>query len=241
MSAANLLKKGRSGRKKRTENIREPRNTKWLILCGGEKTEPNYLKGLIHHLNNGRDENIDIDDKAIDPKSLVNRVDSYFSYSENMYRKSRVPYEKIILVFDKDAFCTDNFNDAINTAKCRYADSIVAWSNESFELWIYLHFHYNEAPLTRFDYNDKLTDIFRKCGIFNSRQKYNLHGKKDDKLFENILKAGGCWEDAVSRARKLVQDKNLHNPSNLNPATMVFEIVEALEVRYKKKEDVLCV
>ena len=41
----------RSSRKERKSKKLKSKNSEWLIVCGGEKTEVNYIKGLFQYIN----------------------------------------------------------------------------------------------------------------------------------------------------------------------------------------------
>ena len=107
---------------------------------------------------------------------------------------------------------------------------IVAWSNESFELWLCLHFNYIETSQHRKGYNNKLTDIFKNKGVFTQNQKFEDDGKNNPQLFSIIInQCGGSLSNAIANAKKLAENKNLNNPAKVNPATMVYTVIEALE------------
>ncbi|MCL2197935.1 MAG: RloB family protein [Defluviitaleaceae bacterium] len=231
MGSENLFHKKRAGRKKREEEIREQRKTQWLIVCEGF-TEQHYFKGFVDSLNIAGDSNIDIRTvgEGSNTKRLINNVEKYFDFVDIEYGKQRIPYEneKMIFVFDKDDFPANNFNTAINIATTRYPGCTVAWSNESFELWLCLHFEYIQSSLRRNEYNDKLTKIFRKNGIFTKRQDFDSNGKNDPQLYEKIKQCNGDIDNAIKWARALKASKTTNNPAKANPATMVFEAVDAL-------------
>ena len=235
MGTDNLFAKKKAKRKKRIEDVRSLRETQWLIVCEGEKTEPNYFKSLVADINCSSTNEIDIKPcgEGANTKSLVKRVERYFEHCDKVSGATNIPYAKIILAFDQDSFGKEQFNTAIQMAKQRYPDSIVAWSNESFELWLCLHFEYQQSPLHRDSYNDKLTAIFRKNGVFTNKQNYEEHGKNIDNLYEAIVRCNGSYKAAIRNARTLAADKDLHNPALCNPTTMVFEVVEALVAESK--------
>ena len=158
---------------------------------------------------------------------VVNSAESFFEYTDKIVASvnMRIPYEKIIFLFDKDSF--KDFNDAIWTAAKKYPDSMVAWSNENFELWLRLHFNYVNTGQAREQHYDWLTDLFRKKGIFTKEQNYVKHGKNLHNIFDTIIACGGSYESAIRNAKKLLS-KDISNPAAANPATMVFEAVEAL-------------
>ena len=47
---------------------------------------------------------------------------------------------KVWVVFDRDDF--DDFDQAVQEGVERGYQ--IAWSNQSFEYWLYLHFHYSD-------------------------------------------------------------------------------------------------
>ena len=51
-------------------------------------------------------------------------------------KDAKIIYQNVWIVFDKDDF--DDFDQAIQEAINRGYN--VAWSNQSFEYWLYLHF-----------------------------------------------------------------------------------------------------
>lgn len=161
-------------------------------------------------------------------------VKSYFEYADSEYSNMKIPYANVILVFDKDSFKDEQFNEAITMAgtfqdRNGIDQLIVAWSNESFELWLCLHFDLVESALTRYDYNNKLTDILRKKGIFSRNENYERDGKNSTSMFQDIHNSGGSLSTALRNAKKL-KDRYYHknNPAQSNPVTMVCDAVIAL-------------
>ena len=110
----------------------------FLIVCEGEKTEPNYFMHFHQKVKNfvyvkcegGGINTIQVVEKAI-----------------NLRDNSELKYDKVWAVFDKDDFPSECFNAAIQKAKSNGIDC--AWSNEAFELWYLLHFQYRNAGMKR--------------------------------------------------------------------------------------------
>ena len=233
MGTDNIQVNKKEGRIKREEATRNLRAVQWLILSEGTKTEPNYFRGLAAHLNKANGGSLIIDPKGLgeNTKSLVKRVEEFFEYRDTLHNSKRIPYYKTIFVFDKDGFGANNFNGAVTIAD-KYPDSFTAWSNESFEFWLCLHFEYFSDAKDRHWYNDKLTEIFRKKKLFTKRQNWDDDGKNDPNIFQKILKAGGCYERAIKNAKKCFDahaiNGIIHSPAKANPATMVHKAVEAL-------------
>jgi hypothetical protein len=166
----------KAGRRARAAKEKALKSKQWLIVCEGAKTEPHYFRGLIdyfHHDNGGRDISPFVHIKGIgrNTESLMRSVEGFFERVESEYGMIPIPFGNIAVVFDRDSFGKDAFNHAVSMAAAQrsaYSEIeqyIPAWSNESFELWILLHFQYMDSALTRGDINDKLTEIFRKSGL----------------------------------------------------------------------------
>ncbi|MCL1882482.1 MAG: RloB family protein [Defluviitaleaceae bacterium] len=227
-----LFHKRKAPRKNRDEEIRELRAVQWLIVCEGF-TEQHYFKALIKSLNMDKD-SIRTVGEGHNTTRLVDKVDNYFDSVDKICGKQHIPYnnERIVFVFDKDDFSANNFNNAIKMAEDRYPGCTVAWSNESFELWLCLHFDYVQSPLHRGAYNDKLTEIFRKNGIFNKRQSFDYNGKNDAQLYEKINQCGGSLDNAIKWSKRLADSQNLNNPAKANPVTMVYKAVQVLREEF---------
>ncbi|MCL2854587.1 MAG: RloB family protein [Defluviitaleaceae bacterium] len=192
-------------------------------MCEGEKTERNYFEGLIKYLN--------LDIKVKYSKGGKNTTSLVKEYN-HLYRDEKCDFGRVLFIFDKDSFDANNFNVAAEIAE---RIGTVAWSNESFELWLCLHFYCIVTAQTRHWYNNKLTSILREKGFLTENQSYEDDGKSDPNIFSNISEAGGCYKKAIERAKKLTEDKALHNPAKANPCTLIYKAVEALIEKAKKK------
>ena len=95
-----------------------------LIVCEGEKTEPNYFKSF--RVSSVKINVIGLGANTI---SLVNETKKLV----NEYRRKKIKFDSVWCVFDLDNFPVNNFNNAITLAKS--LGYKVAYSNESFELW----------------------------------------------------------------------------------------------------------
>lgn len=189
-----------------------------LVVCEGVKTEPLYLNGLVNKINQqyksiAKENHVSVYGTGKNTKGLLKYVDKRVAGGE--WEK----YQNIWLVYDKDDFPEDNFDNTQFSAEGRNDNKIkVAWSNESFELWLLLHFQDYDADNGREAYIKKLN-------------KYFDYSKTREDLFEVVTRLGSL-QDAKKRAR--VQYNNFINhgiavPSRMIPATRVYEIVEELE------------
>ena len=179
---------------------------KVLIVCEGEKTETNYFKAF------------DVDRTQIDVEIIgagMNTV-SLVKEAKRIYQEAKnrgIPYSNVWCVFDRDSFPPGKFNEAIEMA--RRQGFKAAYSNEAFELWYFLHFHYLESGLHRSEYKDKLT----KCiGERYDKVETDMHRMLQDKQ-----------ETAIANAQKLIDEHGAnHNPEKDNPCTKVHELVKFL-------------
>lgn len=189
-----------------------------LIVSEGIKTEPLYLEGFVRKINAQykglvKDNHIIIWGTGRNTKGLLKLVDKKVENGEWSH------FEKIWLVYDKDDFPFDNFDNTQFSAEGRKDSNIrVAWSNESFELWLLLHFQEYVSDNGRQQYIEKLNTFFQ-------------YSKAREDLFDVIMKKGSL-KDAKRRAKKLYNvflKEGEKSPSKMVPATKVYELVEELE------------
>jgi hypothetical protein len=183
---------------KRQEETRELRE-RFLIVCEGEKTEPNYFESFpvpksIRHICG----------LGANTVSLVKEAVKLRDDDGN--------YAQVWCVFDRDSFPAQNFNAAIALAKQEGIK--VAYSNEAFELWYLLHFNYYDTGVSRKDYIKKLD---------------NLLGHKYEKNSEKIYyELEGKQQAAIKHAKKLLGQYSPPKPECDNPSTTVHLLVEQL-------------
>lgn len=207
---------------------------KFLIVCEGKKTEPNYFKALIDECksqNNGA--KIDkqrtivsivakIGAGAVGTGNLVNKAKKL---KDEYKRKQQIHFDRVWLVFDKDEF--KDFNKAIADAKKEGMNC--AWSNQAFELWYVLHFQYLVTGVDRKQYIEMIEDKVRKASKSNTF-KY----KKNDVGFYQILQEHGNEEQAIKRAQRLRENMGKKkNYATHNPRTEVDLLVD--ELRHPEK------
>lgn len=176
-----------------------------LIVCEGEKTEPNYFKGFriksVH---------VRVCGLGLDPKSLIEATIRI----KKDELKDGYKYNQIWCVFDKDEWPKDKFNEAI---ACSLRNKIrIAYSNEAFELWFLLHYDYITSALSRHTYIEKL-----KCKPeFGGRYR-----KNDPMVYSKLI---NMQENAIKNATKLLSQYVALNPCNDNPSTTVHCLVNEL-------------
>ena len=180
----------------------------FLIVCEGEKTEPNYFRSFPISTR----PEITIVGAGCETIAVVNKA------IELMTERAKTrAFDRVWCVFDRDPSRVNNtaqrFNEALRLAKKE--DIEVAYSNECFELWYLLHFHFYDTAVPRSDYYKKLTTLLKYDYAKNSDDMY---AKLEDKQ-----------PQAIKHARKLLAsyDPN-HQPESDNPATTVHLLVEEL-------------
>lgn len=195
-------------REKRSYRIKQVRK-RFLIVCEGEKTEPNYFKSFESILPKGII-SLDIVGEGDNTLNIVNKT------IELRDRESRtgVGYDECWAVFDKDSFPNDRFNNAIFLAS---ANNIgCAYSNEAFELWYLLHFEYYQNGMSREVYSNLLS---AHLGV--------RYMKNDEKVF-GLLNELGNVELAIERAELLIKQAQGTSPALANPTTQVHLLVKKL-------------
>ncbi len=187
-----------------------PQRERLLIVCEGSKTEPNYFDSIKALMPKHIAEVIDVDGQGFNTQSLVNHAQGI----RDKKKKTDYPYDEVWVVFDKDSFEPDKFDNAIHSAEAMGMK--VAWSNEAFELWYILHFVARQSAMSRTEYKDCLT---KHLGTPYQKNDPDMHSK---------LKEKGNEADAVQRAIQL-QESHIGTPHHSqNPCTKVNELVEKL-------------
>lgn len=190
---------------------------RFLIVCEGERTEPNYFKELVKdRYSEVRSE--DIVGEGRSTCALVKRTEEI---RETLEHQRQLRFDRVWVVFDKDDF--NDFNEAIALAERKGFKA--AWSNEAFELWYLLHFVYLDAAISRADYIKKLENEIRK---FEGYEDYRY--KKNDSGIYAMLQEKGNEAQAKVRAARLrsLFDNALDFKSH-KPCTCVDILVEELE------------
>ncbi|MBT3209004.1 MAG: RloB domain-containing protein [Bacteroidetes bacterium] len=184
-----------------------------LIVCEGQNTEKLYFESFPV---------LSLCVKAVGlGQSKIQLIES----TENILKSET--YDEVWCVFDMDIKldeknCKSNFDNAIIKAKNNGYKA--AYSNDSFELWFYLHYQYTEQKNHRTFYYKQLSKFWEI--------NYEKHGKewKFSKNIYDILMNDpkSSQKKAIERAVKLFQDKNRLEYHKQNPVTLVFELVKLL-------------
>ena len=196
MSRRKVNSRGYSLRKVNTREVRQ----RFLIVCEGEKTEPNYFRSFRVPKDVAE---IDVQGLGENPSKLVQSAKEL---------KKQEDYDQVWCVFDRDSWTIEDFNNAIKNANAEGFK--VAYSNEAFELWYVLHFEFLNTGIPRSDYLRKLTSLLSRTYQKNSETIY-------DELFEK-------QSIAIRNAENLLKQYDPHIPARDNPSTTVHLLVQEL-------------
>lgn len=188
----------------------------FLIVTEGEKTEPNYFKGIMDLLP---PELVEV--KIVgEGKNTIQVVQRAIDLRNQRKNSLGLPnYDEVWAVFDKDDFPEKKFNGAIELA---HKENIKpAYSNEAFELWFVLHFQNLHAAVPRSQYIEILEKIL---------ERYS----KNDPLIYKTLNERGDEKRAIKWAKTLLKKFQGVNPAKSNPTTKVHELVISLN-KFKKR------
>jgi hypothetical protein len=187
--------RGYSERKVGNREIRET----FLIVCEGEKTEPNYFKSF--RVVSAR---IYVEGFGANPSKLIEEA--------KRLNDREGGYDQVWCVFDRDDFPKQDFNSAIINAEKEGFK--VAYSNEAFELWYVLHFEFLNTGIPRKDYIQKLDKLLK-----------HQYKKNSEAIYDEIKKH---QTTAIKNAENLLDQYQPQNAVNDNPSTTVHLLVKEL-------------
>ena len=187
---------------------------RFLILCEGVQTEPNYFKGFRPFV---RDTEIVVIGFGKDPATLVQKARGCREELEN---RATAPFDAVWCVFDKDHF-GDAFVRALREAG--EAGLEVAYSNPCVELWFVLHFPPVQHPVSAPELTAWLSEYLKRP-----------YSKDDQNLFGTFLSS---LDGAISRSEALFESHRSKpgglNPASQNPITRVHELAKRLSANMR--------
>lgn len=177
-----------------------------LIVCEGSKTEPNYFLSLKDHINQKEVNRIQLEIVG----GLGNTI-GLFERARQIVSESVNGYSNVWLVYDKDDFPADHFNEVEERCRnCSESDGVTyhaIWSNQCIELWFLLHFMYLQADLHRNEYFPRLTESLGRHGAY---------AKNREDIFEILLP---YLDDAIQNAMRLEEENQGKTPTESAPGT----------------------
>jgi hypothetical protein len=199
---------------RRRRASREP-YAKVLIVCEGEKTEPNYFHGLkeYYRLSSA---NVEIGG------NIGSAPSNLYDYARQRYREEKDngdPYDHVYCVFDRDTH--DSYLQTVqDIAHSKPKDVFQAITSiPCFEYWLLLHFEYSTKP-----YNP-LPGYSACHQVFDDLKKFMLdYAKGQDEIF---MKLQPQLEFAKANAERALKTANCNSTDN--PSTRVHELVDFLQ------------
>jgi hypothetical protein len=161
-------------------------------------------------------------------QSKLKLIESTQSIIENSDKE----YDEIWCVFDMDIKMGEkelsDFDNSI--LKGQELDFKIAYSNDSFELWFYLHFQFTDQRNHRDFYYQFLSKVWS--------MNYKKEGKKYSfclTTYEKLLEDENASQSlAIERAEKLFLSQKDLPYHKQNPVTLVYELVNLLNDKKRK-------
>jgi RloB-like protein len=193
----------------------------FLIVCEGERTEPQYFNYFKKFLPRQLVETIEITGEG---DNTINIVKKAIVLRDERSGNVLLPnFDEVWAVYDRDDFPIDRYNGAILLAEENNINS--GHSNQSFELWYILHFQYLQSALHR---NDYVKILSKKLGF-----KYQ---KNDSKVVDYLFQKCNV-QQAIKWAEQLdeLHEGQGHNNAQSCPSTKVYKLVKLL-LEYCKQD-----
>lgn len=188
-----------------------------LIVCEGEKTEPDYFTSLRRRFNLATVQ-VEIRGEECDPApiSVVNYALVKKEERDKLIKNSQTSlpqYQHIWCVCDvENPNNNTTLNEAIN--KANSVDFLtLALSNPAFEFWFLLHFQNTSRPYSN------ATEVI--ADLKTHLPKYEKSKCPFDLLFDNT-------EDAIQRSKRIISNHIDQGDICPNPSTLVHELIEKL-------------
>lgn len=211
----------RAQRQAKRKRERAPMPCRILVVCEGEKTEPNYFNSFITTPNKSFVYDVEALGFGLNTIGVVKKA---IELRDEDLSHSLTPYDAVWAVFDKDSFPPHDFDNAIALAKANNIGA--AWSNEAFELWYLLHFEFRNTAMSRDDYKDAISAAVNSSGKWSGEGRYVY--KKNDKQSYDIMNSCGSQSLAIKNAKALrgmFSDSACHSH---NPSTTVDKLISQL-------------
>lgn len=139
---------------------------KVLIVCEGEKTEPNYFRGFR------------VASRVCDIKGTGHNTLSLVQEAKRLATEDN--YREVWCVFDRDSFEEKNVRAAFTLA--RKNNFKIAYSNECFELWYLLHFKFLDTNLRRTEYFTHLKKLLGRYSKNSVNMYSDLLARQSDAM-----------------------------------------------------------
>lgn len=196
---------------------------RFLIICEGENTEPSYFKSFpvitaqVESYGLGRSKT-----------SLVERAIQTLQGPPDAEREVWIVFD---MDFDKGkdtAAQRADFNRAVQFAEKQ--GFRVAYSNDAFELWFVFHYQLQESALTREEYYSLLSKHWTMS--YERKGKGTQFCRSIYQRLQDDPKSSQA--KAIYFAKMLHQRQSGEVPSDQNPCTTVYLLVDELNKHLRK-------
>lgn len=217
MGTDNLFhkRKAKSAKNLKRRKSRRDAYKKILIVCEGEKTEPNYF-GEIRDYYSLNSVNVEVrGDCGSDPLSIVR-------FAKQRYREEKDagdPFDEIYCVFDKDGHC--GYSQALDMLASMTPKNTYFTINSvpCFEYWLLLHFNFSTRPYTALPQNSSGNQVLTE--LKNYMPDYE---KGQSNIFSDLLSQ---LEKAKRFAAQSLEEGRRNDTDN--PTTRIHKLVEVLQ------------
>lgn len=140
-------------------------------------------------------------------------------------------YDQVWCVFDKDDFPADDFNEALRLAEHLFGEGRVAYSNQSFEYWLLLHFlDHQGGAMHRRQYDTRLSECLAPYGVQYEGRKSKLISTD---FFDLLLAVDAQTrrrriDQAIDRAERVFDQYDHRSPAYEESSTTVFRVVKVI-------------
>lgn len=191
---------------------------RYLIVCEGEKTEPNYLRELCADLR------LKTARVRVEPHGLGPSPSRVVEYAENLYEedaKQGDSFDKVFCVIDRDKH--DDFQPAMKrirelTSKKKPFEAIV--SVPCFEYWLLLHF---KDTRQSFQAKGKKSICESVIEVLSEQPGFKKYAKGNSGVYGKIKDK---TETAIKHAKKAEIDAE--DTRETNPSTHIHRLVMQL-------------
>ncbi len=194
---------------KRRGSIREPYDLV-LIVCEGEKTEPNYFSAMVRDLRLSSANVVVTGEGGSAPQSVV-------AYAIERF-KANPSYDAVFCVFDKDGHPRyEEARQIIRDHRLRRYENGIAAGNARFEaipsvpcfeFWLLLHARFTTAPMRRCS---AVLKAMKSESIFKS------YFKGSPEIYEQTKSLIGVALVNADRANSEAADVQADDPTTLVP------------------------
>lgn len=210
-------RKARTGAELQRQKGDRARNTRYLIVCEGTKTEPHYFRELLDDLTI-RGQLVRIAPNAgVSPDRVVAHALALYDGDA----ASGDAYDTVYCVFDRDRHTT--FDAAVQRTKALSAAGkplVAITSTPCFEIWLLLHFGYTAQP---FHPAGKKSVGDQVVAALKAKKGFGKYGKGQKGVYAQLK---GGLADALDNADQL--RRHCAATGSVNPATDVDKLVLAL-------------